>query len=218
MRNKWLWLSAILTLALGVWLAEGIEAQVVNPPASSGTVSNITSSGGTLTVTNGAGPTANAELNLSNANTWIGAQTLQGAINAPAQDGSGTIYKVNAYSNGVGNLQQQIGMTAIAGGGMSLYSFQNQPIELGYRDSSDVFHAAFFFSSARKGTFVCTGAGTITIANANEAATSDVIISLNAQGGTITTPPAMKTVTAGTGFTVLCGATDTSTYNYDILN
>jgi hypothetical protein len=72
--------------------------------------------------------------------------------------------------------------------------------------------------SARGGSFVCTGGGTITIANANELATSDVLFSLNAQGGTITTPPAMKTVTAGTGFTVLCGATDTSTYNYVILN
>jgi len=70
----------------------------------------------------------------------------------------------------------------------------------------------------QKGTFVCTGAGTITITNSNMAATSMVIISMNTQGGTITTPPAMKTVTAGTGFTVLCGATDTSTYNYSILN
>jgi hypothetical protein len=73
-------------------------------------------------------------------------------------------------------------------------------------------------AAGRKGTFVCTGGGTITISNANEAATSDVIISMNTAGGTITTPPAMKTVTAATGFTVLCGATDTSTYNYDILN
>lgn len=72
--------------------------------------------------------------------------------------------------------------------------------------------------AARKGTFVCTGAGTITITNANELVTSDVFISLNTAGGTITTPPAMKTVTSGTGFTVLCGATDTSTYNYDIPN
>ena len=72
--------------------------------------------------------------------------------------------------------------------------------------------------AARVGTFVCTGAGTITITNANMAATSNVTISMNAQGGTITTPPAMKTATAGTGFTVLCGATDTSTYNYVILN
>lgn len=77
---------------------------------------------------------------------------------------------------------------------------------------------SFVTSSGRKGTFVCTAGGTITVANANELVTSDVIISLNTIGGTITTPPAMKTVTAGTGFTVLCGATDTSTYNYDILN
>ena len=72
--------------------------------------------------------------------------------------------------------------------------------------------------AARKGTFVCTGAGTITITNANYIATSDVTITMNTAGGTITTPPAMKTVTPATGFTVLCGATDTSTYNYTIWN
>jgi hypothetical protein len=72
--------------------------------------------------------------------------------------------------------------------------------------------------AARKGTFVCTAAGTITISNTNELLTSDVIISLNTAGGTISTSPAMKTVTSGTGFTVLCGAADTSTYNYSILN
>lgn len=71
---------------------------------------------------------------------------------------------------------------------------------------------------AVKGTFVCTAAGTITITNSAMTATSPVIISMNAQGGTITTPPAFKTVTAGTGFTVLCGASDTSTYNYVIVN
>jgi hypothetical protein len=77
---------------------------------------------------------------------------------------------------------------------------------------------AVTFPAARVGTFVCTAAGTITITNSNMAATSNVIISMNVQGGTITTPPAMKTVTPGTGFSVLCGATDTSTYNYVILN
>lgn len=71
--------------------------------------------------------------------------------------------------------------------------------------------------ASAKGTFVCTGGGTITISNAAELATSDVIISMNTAGGTITTSPAMKTVTPGTGFSVLCGATDTSTYNYNIL-
>lgn len=73
-------------------------------------------------------------------------------------------------------------------------------------------------ATARRGTFVCTNAGTITISNANYAAGSDVTITMNTAGGTITTPPAFKTVTAGTGFTVLCGATDTSTYRYTIWN
>ena len=73
-------------------------------------------------------------------------------------------------------------------------------------------------AAARKSTFTCTSGGTITISNTNELATSDVIISLNTAGGTISTAPAMKTVTAGTGFTVLCATLDTSTYNYDILN
>jgi hypothetical protein len=73
-------------------------------------------------------------------------------------------------------------------------------------------------ASARRGTFVCTGAGTITVANANAVATSMITISMNTAGGTITTPPAMKTPGNGTNFTVLCGATDTSTYNYFIWN
>lgn len=78
--------------------------------------------------------------------------------------------------------------------------------------------ATFKPASGRRGTFVCTAGGTITIANANYALTSDVLVTLHTAGGTISTPPAMKTVTAGTGFTVLCGAADTSTYNYSIQN
>ena len=72
--------------------------------------------------------------------------------------------------------------------------------------------------STRKGTFICTGGGTITITNSNYVSASDVIITMHTAGGTITTPPAFKTVTNATGFSVLCGVTDTSTYNYDIIN
>lgn len=67
------------------------------------------------------------------------------------------------------------------------------------------------------GTFVCTGGGTITISNSNFATTDAVIISMNTAGGTITTPPAFKTVSGGSQFQVLCGATDTSTYNYALI-
>jgi hypothetical protein len=72
--------------------------------------------------------------------------------------------------------------------------------------------------AARKGTFVCTAGGTITVANSNAVATSDIVITMNTAGGTVTTPPAFKTPGNGTNFTVLCGATDTSTYNYLILD
>lgn len=72
--------------------------------------------------------------------------------------------------------------------------------------------------SARRGTFTCTAGGTISVSNTNGLITSDVTISLNTPGGTISTAPAMKTTTAGTGFTVLCGAADSSVYNYAIWN
>ncbi len=73
-------------------------------------------------------------------------------------------------------------------------------------------------ATARKGTFVCTAAGTITITNSLATATSDIVITMNTARGTITTPPAFNTPGNGTNFTVLCGATDTSTYNYLILD
>lgn len=76
----------------------------------------------------------------------------------------------------------------------------------------------FNVASARKGTFTCTAGGTISVTNSNFVSTSDVLITMHTAGGTITTPPALKTVTSGTGFSVLCGASDTSTYNYDVLN
>jgi len=93
----------------------------------------------------------------------------------------------------------------------------NNVLKIGL-DGSLISTGSLTLAAARKGTFTCTAGGTITIANTNETTTSDVVISLNTAGGTISTPPAMKTVTAGTGFTVLCGAADMSTYNYDILN
>lgn len=39
-------------------------------------ITDLTSTGSTLTVTNGTGPTANAEINLANPNTWTGTQTF----------------------------------------------------------------------------------------------------------------------------------------------
>lgn len=68
------------------------------------------------------------------------------------------------------------------------------------------------------GTFVCNGATPVTVVAANLTANSVVIISLKTVGGTVGAIPALKTVTPGTGFTVAGTASDTSTYNFVILN
>jgi len=65
------------------------------------------------------------------------------------------------------------------------------------------------------GTFVCSG-GTATVANTNVDAGSAIWLTLKTVGGTVAAP-FVATITAGTGFTVTCGGSDTSTYNYVVI-
>lgn len=65
------------------------------------------------------------------------------------------------------------------------------------------------------GTFTCA-ASTATVVNTNVDAGSLVWITLKTVGGTVA-QPFIATITAGTGFTVTCGGSDTSTYNYVIV-
>lgn len=67
------------------------------------------------------------------------------------------------------------------------------------------------------GTFVCNGATPVTVSNTNVAISDGIGISLNTVGGTVGALPAIKTITAATGFTVACTAADTSTMNYWII-
>jgi hypothetical protein len=67
------------------------------------------------------------------------------------------------------------------------------------------------------GTFVCNGASGVTVADVNVAITDIVLVSLNTVGGTVGAIPAVKTITAGVGFTIAGTASDTSTYNYRLL-
>lgn len=73
-------------------------------------------------------------------------------------------------------------------------------------------------ASARKGTFVCTSGGTVTVANTLAITTSDIILTMNTLGGTPSGAVYKNGGTSGTNFTVACSTGDTSTYNYDILN
>lgn len=67
------------------------------------------------------------------------------------------------------------------------------------------------------GTFVANGTTTVTISNTNVAISDAIIISLNTVGGTVGVQPHISSITAGTGFTVICTASDTSTYNYAMI-
>ena len=71
------------------------------------------------------------------------------------------------------------------------------------------------------GTFVAlTGGGTgnaVTVADANVTATSNIIVTLKAVGGSVGAIPHVQTITPGTGFTMVNTASDTSTYAYTIL-
>lgn len=68
------------------------------------------------------------------------------------------------------------------------------------------------------GTFVSNGVTPVTVSNTNVAITDCIIISLNTVGGTVgASAPDVKTITAGTGFTVAGVSLDTSTYNYAII-
>jgi hypothetical protein len=70
---------------------------------------------------------------------------------------------------------------------------------------------------AVSGTFTANGATAVTVAVPQINLTSIINISLNTVGGTVGALPAVKTITAGTGFTVAATAGDTSVYNWLIL-
>jgi hypothetical protein len=169
-------------------------------------------SSGQLTLTGNTN--INGQVYISNNTTNI-RNTV--AATSGANQSSPYVALFGAYWNGSASAADEWYYSGQAGTGTNPTSTL-QFVHTGSPGYASVLFPAIKVATARKGTFVCTAGGTITIANTNELATSDVIISLNTAGGTISTPPAMTTVTAATGFTVLCGAADTSTYNYTILN
>lgn len=68
------------------------------------------------------------------------------------------------------------------------------------------------------GTFTANGASAVTVANTAVTANSIIVFTLKTVGGTVGAYPAIKTITAGTGFTVAATASDTSVYNYRIIS
>ncbi len=67
------------------------------------------------------------------------------------------------------------------------------------------------------GTFTSIGSAPVTVADTNITTYSQVVYTLKNVGGTISSFPVVKTITAGVGFTVNAGTADLSVYNYNIL-
>lgn len=67
------------------------------------------------------------------------------------------------------------------------------------------------------GTVTLTEATPVVVANAKVTANSQIVFTLKTVGGTVGAVPSVKTITAGTGFTVAGSASDTSVYNYAII-
>lgn len=67
------------------------------------------------------------------------------------------------------------------------------------------------------GTLTLNGATPVVVANTNVTTSSAVIFGLNTVGGTVGAVPHMSTLTAGTSFSAAGTASDTSIYNYAII-
>ncbi len=72
-------------------------------------------------------------------------------------------------------------------------------------------------ANGRVGTFVANGITPVSVANSSITANSVIIFTLKTVGGAVGAYPAIQTITASTGFTVAATASDTSTYNYAII-
>lgn len=73
-------------------------------------------------------------------------------------------------------------------------------------------------ASAKTGTVTVTEATPVAKADTRVTANSVIVFTLKTVGGTPNAAPFVTSITPGTGFSVEAGSTDTSTYNYVILN
>ena len=119
----------------------------------------------------------------------------------------------NATAAGGGPGVTSIATAGAAYGGLALTSVAAGATAILIRIKSGVVPQITNYSA---GTYAVT-AGAATIANTKVTANSVIGITLKTVGGTVAAQ-VVTTITPGTGFTVTGGASDTSTYNYQIWN
>lgn len=86
------------------------------------------------------------------------------------------------------------------------------------KDQQDKINENFTELYGSSGTFTANGTTPVAVADTDVTANSVIVITLKTVGGTVGAYPAIKTITAGTGFTVAATASDTSVYNYRIIS
>lgn len=181
-------------------------------------------------------PTTSATIARTDAaNTFTGTQTI-GALVATTVNG-------NTITTGTGVLTLAALKTltvsnsiTLAGTDATTMTFPTTSATIARTDAANTFigeqtfsTGALTFGTATKGvvlkqganglcgTFVANGATPVSVSTTAVAASDAIIISLNTVGGTVGVQPHVATLTASTGFTVVCTASDTSTYNWAII-
>lgn len=174
--------------------------------ATTAAAASVTTLGATGVITHAVGAVGAPSLTFSGDTDtglyWISANSFGLAANGVVQ---ATI--TTAGINGIlgGTTPAAASVTTIAASGSTTYSVATAGPILKQGANGLV------------GTFVANGSTPVTVSNSSVAISDCIIISLNTVGGTVGVQPHVATITGATGFTVVCTASDTSTYNYCLI-
>lgn len=186
----------------------------VNTPLNTVGAGTITAAGIVGRVTVRGGSQANAAFTDT---TATGAQ-LEAALTNP-QAGEAWEWKYENTTNA--NATLQAGASGVTLSNITLVPAGATATYLITRTAANTYTIlgiGLTYPSKLSGTFTANGASAVTVADTRITANSVVVITLATVGGTVGAIPALKTVTPGTGFTVAGTASDTSVYNYLIIN
>lgn len=206
----------LVTPTLGVATATSINKVALTAPATSATLTIADGKTATFSASITVTGTDGKSLTVTNSGTFGGGDAWVLAIAAG---------KTLTVSNSI----------TLAGTDSTVMTFPSTSATMARTDASQsftgnqTFAGTTIFSVAasgpvlkqgangRVGTFTANGVTPVVVSNSSVAATDAIIISLNTVGGTPVLQPYIATLTASTGFTVIAGVGDSSTYNYAII-
>lgn len=231
--------TAIIAAYTGWVIGNSYHLRIINN--NSGIATIVTNTGittsGTLTIAPGGAAdfvirmSAAATVTMTNissagAVTLAGTQTLTNktltspTLTAPVL-GVATATSLNGLtvttSTGTLTIPNSVVLTGPAASGTAATLAGSETLTNKTLTSPTINLATLTLAAAQVGTFTANGATPVTVSNAAVTANSNIIITLKTVGGTVGAYPAIKTITASTGFTVAATASDTSVYNYAII-